>query len=31
MGHPDLEDGWIAQKFTDAASQSVEAGSWVKV
>ncbi len=29
--HPSLEDGWIAQKFTDAASQSVEAGCWVSV
>ena len=27
--HPNLEDGWIAQKFTDAASQSVEAGRWI--
>lgn len=30
-GHPDLEDGWIAQKFTDAALQSVKEGRWVKV
>ena len=29
--HPDLEDGWIAQKFTDAAAKSVEGGCWVKV
>ena len=29
--HPDLEDGWIAQKFTDAAAKSVESGCWVKV
>ena len=29
--HPDLEDGWIAQKFTDAAATSVENGCWVKV
>lgn len=27
--HPGLEDGWIAQKFTDAASRSVEAGCWI--
>lgn len=30
-GHPDLEDGWIAQRFTDAALQSVQGGRWVKV
>ncbi len=29
--HPDLEDGWIAQKFTDAAAKSVEGGCWVKL
>ena len=29
--HPNLEDGWIAQKFTDAALQSVETGRWVSV
>lgn len=29
--HPDLEDGWIAQKFTDAASVSIREGRWVKV
>ena len=29
--HPDLEDGWIAQKFTDAAAKSVKSGSWEKV
>jgi len=31
QGHPDLEDGWIAQKFTDAAAESVREGRWVRV
>lgn len=26
--HPDLEDGWIAQKFTDAALAAVKSGHW---
>ena len=30
-GHPNLEDGLIAQKFTDAASISVRGGRWVGI
>ena len=29
--HPNLEDGWITQKFTDAAAESVEKGCWIEV
>ena len=29
--HPNLEDGWIAQKFTDAAWESVKSGRWIEV
>ncbi len=29
--HPDLEDGWIAQKFTEAALVSVRTGRWITV
>ncbi|MEM7386795.1 MAG: Gfo/Idh/MocA family oxidoreductase [Verrucomicrobiota bacterium] len=29
--HPNLKDGWIAQRFTDAASRSVKEGHWVDV
>ena len=29
LDYPDLEDGWIAQKFTDAASVSIREGRWV--
>lgn len=28
---PDLEDGWIAQKMTDAAAKSVQTGGWEAV
>ncbi|MDG1892667.1 MAG: Gfo/Idh/MocA family oxidoreductase [Verrucomicrobiota bacterium] len=29
--HPTLEDGWLAQRFTDAAYQSGKQGDWVDV
>lgn len=29
--HPNLEDGLLAQRFTDAASESVREGRWVEV
>ncbi len=28
--HPDLEDGWRVQMFTDAAAASAERGAWVE-
>ncbi len=29
--HPDLEDGYLAQLFTDSAAQSAEQGAWVNL
>lgn len=29
--HPGLDDGWYAQRFTDAASRSAREGAWVDV
>jgi hypothetical protein len=30
-GHPDLQDGWRVQLFTDAAARSARSGCWETV